>query len=259
MPKVTAAVTSLLTVFALAASPAAAEPPAERAEPAVDGREILRRMDDLWRGESSAAMVAMHIKTEHWQRTLRLKAYSKGTEATLFRIVSPKQEAGTATLKVEDNIWNYLPRTRRVMKVPASMMMGSWMGSHFTNDDIVRESRLEEDYTFEVVEEDGETGGVYQLTLSPRPEAPVVWGRVVLEVERDSLMPLWQEYYDEEGALVRKAVFGDLRTLGDRRLPMRMRMTPAEAPDEFTEIVYEKLMFDVPLEDAFFSLQNLKR
>ncbi len=109
----------------------------------IDGKAILRQLDDLYRGQSSVARTTMHIKTEHWERTLEMQAYSKGTERSLVRIVRPKQEEGTATLKVEDNIWNYLPKTRRVMKIPASMMMGSWMGSHFTNDDLVRESRLE--------------------------------------------------------------------------------------------------------------------
>ncbi len=245
----TATVTAALTAIALAASPAHA----------VDGREILRKMDDLWRGESSAALVTMHIKTAHWERTLSMKAYSKGKDLSLMRIVRPKQEAGTATLKVEENIWNYLPKTRRVMKVPSSMMMGSWMGSHFTNDDIVSESRLEDDYTFEVVEKEVDGVAVYQLTLNPRPEAPVVWGSIVLEVRQDTLMPTWEEYYDEEGQLVRRAVYEDVRTVDGRRLPMVMRMTPTDKPDEFTEIVYEKLMFDVPLEDGFFSLQNLKR
>ncbi len=235
---------------------ALAAPPAR----AVDGREILRKMDDLWRGDSSAAVFSMEIRTEHWQRSLEMKAYSLGKDLSLVRIIRPKQEAGTATLKVDENIWNYLPKTRRVMKIPSSMMMGSWMGSHFTNDDLVRESRLEEDYTFDLVETATADGtAAYLLTLNPRPDAPVVWGKIVLEVVQETLMPNWQEYFDEEGELVRRAVFEDVRTIGDRRLPMVMRMVPTDKPEEFTEITYEKLMFDVPLEDGFFSLQNLKR
>ncbi|MCP4654884.1 MAG: outer membrane lipoprotein-sorting protein [bacterium] len=249
MPK-RAAVAPCLLALALAAPPSRA----------VDGREILRKMDDLWRGNSSAAIFSMQIKTEHWQRSLEMKAYSKGKDLSLVRIVRPKQEAGTATLKVDENIWNYLPKTRRVMKIPSSMMMGSWMGSHFTNDDLVRESRLEEDYTFELAEELSADGtAVYLVTLNPRPEAPVVWGKIVLEVAQETLMPNWQEYYDEEGKLVRRAVFEDVRTIGERRLPMVMRMVPVDKPDEFTEIIYEKLIFDVPIEDDFFSIQNLKR
>lgn len=227
---------------------------------ALDGKEILRKVDDLWRGSSSAALMSMHVKTENWERTLQMKGYSKGKDLSLVRITRPKQEAGTATLKVEENIWNYLPKTRRVMKVPSSMMMGSWMGSHFTNDDLVRESRLEEDYEFELVEKEDEDGTpVYELTLLPKPDAPVVWGKIVLEVNRKTFIPTWQRYYDEEGKLVRRATFGQVENVGGRLVPMLMRMEPTEKVGELTEIVYEKLIFDVELADELFSLQNLKR
>jgi hypothetical protein len=227
---------------------------------AVDGREILRKVDDMWRGKSSAVIMTMHIKTEHWERSLSMKGYSKGKGLSLVRIIRPKQEAGTATLKVEDSIWNYLPKTRRVMKIPSSMMMGSWMGSHFTNDDLVRESRLEDDYDFDLEERSNDDGDqVYLITLTPKPEAPVVWGKITLEVRQDDLVPLWQEYFDEDGTLVRKAYFENVQKVGERLVPMTFRMEPIDKPDEFTEIVYEKLMFDIPLEDGFFSLQNLKR
>jgi outer membrane lipoprotein-sorting protein len=249
MSRLNAVIACVFTVFCLGVAPAQA----------VDGLEILRKVDDMWRGSSSAALMSMQIKTEHWERSLQMKAYSKGKDLTLVRIVLPKQEAGTGTLKVDENIWNYLPKTRRVMKIPSSMMMGAWMGSHFTNDDLVRESRLEEDYTFDLTEKESETGVVYLLTLTPRPDAPVVWGKIVLEVNKDTLVPNWQDYYDEDGKLVRKAVFEDVRTIGERRIPMVMRMLPIDKPEEFTEITYEKLMFDVPLEDSFFSIQNLKR
>jgi outer membrane lipoprotein-sorting protein len=227
---------------------------------AADGREILRKVDDMWRGSSSAVIMTMSIKTEHWQRSLTMKGYSKGKDMTLVRIILPKQEAGTATLKVDESIWNYLPKTRRVMKIPSSMMMGSWMGSHFTNDDLVRESRLEDDYTFGLEEQTTDEGTeVYRLILTPRPEAPVVWGRIILLVRKDTLVPLWQEYYDEEEVLVRRATFSDVQQIGERLVPMTFRMVPIDKEGEYTEIKYEKLMFDVPLEDSFFSLQNLQR
>lgn len=227
---------------------------------ALDGKEILRKIDDMWRGSSSAAIMSMHVRTEHWERTLQMKGYSKGKDLSLVRITLPKQEAGTATLKVDENIWNYLPKTRRVMKVPSSMMMGSWMGSHFTNDDLVRDSRLEDDYEFELAEKEAEDGTpVYELTLLPKPEAPVVWGKIVLEANRETFIPTWERYYDEDGKLVRTATFSQVEKVGGRLVPMRMRMEPADKPGEFTEIVYDKLLFDVALDDEFFSLQNLKR
>jgi hypothetical protein len=146
------------------------------------------------------------------------------------------------------------------MKIPSSMMMGSWMGSHFTNDDLVRESRLEDDYTFELEERQGDDGSaLYHLTLLPRPEAPVVWGKVVLEIDQATYVPTWEEWYDEEGTLVRRAVFEDIQDVGGRHVPMTMRIEPEDKPGEFTEITYQKIKFDVPIDDDFFSIQNLKR
>jgi outer membrane lipoprotein-sorting protein len=227
---------------------------------AVDGSEVLRKVDDMWRGSSSAAVMTMKIRTAHWERTLQMKGYSKGKDLSLVRIVLPKQEAGTASLKVDHNMWHYLPKTRRVMKVPSSMMMGSWMGSHFTNDDLVRESRLEEDYSFELEERTGDDGAkIYRITLLPRPEAPVVWGKIVLEVDATTYVPAWEEWYDEDGELVRRADFDAVHKIGSRHVPMVMRVVPTDKPDEFTEITYDKLVFDIDIEDGFFSIQNLKR
>jgi outer membrane lipoprotein-sorting protein len=231
------------------------------AEPATpDGQEILRRVDDMWRGESSAGLMTMKIKTAHWERTLKMKGYSKGKELSLMRIVYPKSEAGTGTLKVDDNIWNYLPKTRRVMKVPSSMMMGSWMGSHFTNDDLVKESRLEDDYDFELLQKTAEDGTLlYEITLLPKQEAAVVWGKIVITVQADDLVPVLEEFYDEDGELVRRMTFGNVTVLQDRTVPLTLKIVPVDKPEEYTEIIYEKLLFDIPIEDDFFSLQNLKR
>lgn len=231
------------------------------AEPTTpDGQEILRRVDDMWRGESSAGLMTMKIKTAHWERTLKMKGYSKGKELSLMRIVYPKSEAGTGTLKVDDNIWNYLPKTRRVMKVPSSMMMGSWMGSHFTNDDLVKESRLEDDYDFELLQKTAENGTLlYEITLLPKQEAAVVWGKIVITVQADDLVPVLEEFYDEDGVLVRRMTFGNVTVLQDRTVPLTLKIVPVDKPEEYTEIIYEKLLFDIPIEDDFFSLQNLKR
>ncbi len=146
-----------------------------------------------------------------------------------------------------------------MIKIPTSMMMGSWMGSHFTNDDLVKESRLIRDYAISISFE-GERGGtaVYEFTLEPRPDAAVVWGKILLEVRRDDLMPTWQKYYDEDGNLVRTLTFSKYRQMGGRLLPAEMEMRPVDKPQEYTRVTYEDLAFDVPLQDDFFSLRRLR-
>ena len=221
--------------------------------------EIIDRVDRLLRGESSRGLVTMEITTEHWSRSLEMEVWSLGTEYSLVRLLSPAREAGTATLKAGQEVWNYLPRVDRTIKVPPSLMMGSWMGSHFTNDDLVKESRIIDDYDI-VISFDGDRDGVavWEFELTPKPEAPVVWGRIEEQIRKDGLMPTWARYYDEDGELMRTMTFSGYRTMGGRLVPASMEMVPADKPAETTTLVYRELEFDVALDESFFSLRSLR-
>ncbi len=223
-------------------------------------REIVDRVDRLLRGNSSVGTVEMEISTQNWRRSLSLRIWSLETERVLIRIDQPKREAGTTTLKVGNKIWNYLPKVNRTIKIPTSMMMASWMGSHFTNDGLVKESRLIRDYWIALSFEGRRNGiEVYEFTLTPRPEAAVVWGKIVLEVRKKDLMPAWQRYYDEEGHLVCELTFSQYRTMGCRLVPTRLVMHPLDKPGEQTVIVHKDIVFDVPLDERVFSLRSLER
>lgn len=228
------------------------------AEPTVE--ELLEATDDAARGEESVAVVSMQVKTDRYERSMKMKAWSKGTEHSLIRILEPAKDAGVSTLKVEDNLWNYLPKVDRTMKIPAGMMSGSWMGSHFSNDDLVRESRLSEDFTFEISKKPADEGsnGNYHITCTPKPDAPVVWGKVVVEVEPRKV-PVKVDYYDEKGELVRTMTYTDVQEVDGRLSPMTMTLTPHDKPGEFTRMTFSELDFDVDLDDGMFSLQSLKQ
>ncbi len=236
-----------------APSPAAAEKP-------LSAGEILDHVDDLFRGKSSSGTFSMRVVTEHYTREIKMEAWSRGKDYSLIRILSPRKEKGTATLKAGNNIWNYLPKVKRVIKVPSSMMGGSWMGSHFTNDDLIKESRMADDYTYEITFRGEREGvGVIDLTLTPKPEAAVVWGKVSVTVREADWMPLGLNYYDEEMAPARTMTYADVRELGGRTLPARMRMTPVDKPGEYTEVTYHEIEFDLELGDDLFTLRNLKK
>ena len=222
--------------------------------------EIVDQVDQLLRGDSSQGTITMQIVTENWQRSLTMQVWSQGTENSLVRIEKPRKEAGTATLKVGNNIWNYLPKVSRTIKIPTSMMMASWMGSHFTNDDLVKESIMSRDYVITLSYE-GERNGssVYEFTLIPKPDAAVVWGKLELEVRQDDLMPTWHRYYDEDGTLIRELTFSEYTLMGGRRVPTRLVMQPYDKPGEQTVIIYDNLVFDVPIQADTFSLRNLER
>jgi outer membrane lipoprotein-sorting protein len=201
----------------------------------------------------------MIVTTTNYTREMSLEAWSRGREDSLVRIVKPEKERGTATLKAGNDIWNYLPKVNRIIKIPSSMMGASWMGSHFTNDDLIKESRMADDYA-NAVSFRGDRGGVriVELTLTPKPTAAVVWGKVVVAVTEGSYLPVKIDYYDERMKLMRTMEFSDTRDIGTRRLPTRLRMTPTDKPREHTEIIYSKIEFDIPLDDSFFSLRTLK-
>ena len=223
-------------------------------------KEIMQRVDRLLRGDSSQGTATMEVVTEHWERQVTLEVWSLGTDYSLLRVLSPAKEAGTATLMSENDIWNYLPRVDRSIKMPASMMAGSWMGSHFSNDDLVKESQLVEDYDITLSYRGARDGTyVWEFDLSPLPEAPVVWDRIIYQVRQSDYMPLWAKFFDENGNLSRTMTFSEFTEMGGRLIPLVMEMQPTDKPNEYTKLRYDMMQFDVGLDTSFFSLRNLKR
>jgi outer membrane lipoprotein-sorting protein len=223
-------------------------------------RDIMERVDRLLRGDSSHGVATMEVVTEHWERRITMELWSLGTDYSLVRIQAPAKEAGTATLMADDDIWNYLPKVDRTIKVPVSMMAGSWMGSHFTNDDLVKESQIVDDYDIEIAF-DGERDGtaVWEFRLTPKADAAVVWGHVEFQVRQSDTMPLRARYFDEDGVLARTMRYTEFENLGGRTVPFVMEMQPEDKPGERTTIRYQELEFDIEIDRSFFSLQNLKR
>ncbi len=234
---------------------------AEAPKPGSDGfaAYILNKIDDLYRGTSSRGVMAMEIKTKHWNRSMEAESWSLGTKYSLVRILKPSKEKGTATLKANDDLFMYLNKTGRTVKITSGMMGSSWMGSHFTNDDLVKGSRMAEDY---VVEYEGESkkGGIEtcRLVLVPRPDAPVVWGKIEITVRQTDLQPLEQRFYDEDGHEARVLEFTNHKEVNGRTMPTKMTMRPLDKSGEFTSIVWKEIDFDVKLNKSFFTLQRLK-
>lgn len=223
-------------------------------------QEVADRVARLFSSKSSIATVKMQISNDNGQRNLSMRIWSLGTDNVLVRIDGPQAEAGAAVLKVGSDIWYYLPKVKRTVKVPPSMTMTAWMGSDFTLDDLVKESLAARDYSITSFFE-GERGGtaVYEYTLTPKPGAALVWGKIIVQLYQVSMMPAWQGYYDEGGKLVRERTFSEYKTMGGRLIPTRLVMRPVDKPGEQTTIVFEDISFDVPISPDTFSLSNLKR
>src|SRR5512133_322501 len=218
--------------------------PADAADPAPpDVQRLLDRMDDLYRSRSSIARMELTVTTPRNVRTMRIQSWTRGEEDALIVVEAPPREAGTATLKVGENLWNWLPRIARTVRVPPSMMLGSWMGTDFTNDDLVKESSLRKDFVAKVDRRSPEPPG-WWLALEAKPGVVGRWARIELLVGDDDL-PIEERHFDRKGRLARTMTFDEHRTLGGRRLPARMVLVPEGDPGKKTEMRYLEARFDV--------------
>lgn len=262
-----------LLALAICVSPAAGRNDAEHrtdepvhptTEVAVSGQDVpdpdslLRGYDDLYNSTGTTARVEISIVTPKKTRTLELRFWAKGEDRALMVVDAPPRDAGTATLKVEKNLWNYLPKISRTIRVPASMMMGSWMGSDLTNDDIVRDSSFEEDYESEVVGRTEDPPG-WKVRMTARPDAIGLWNSVEMVFSDDAGLPVMAQFFDRKDRLSRTMRFGEVKVLGGRRVPTLITIVPEREEGRLTEFRYLDVDFDVELPDDTFSLSRLER
>jgi outer membrane lipoprotein-sorting protein len=217
-------------------------------------------MDSKLRGAQSRADITMTIVRPSWERSIRMKTWSLGTEYSMILITEPARDQGIAYLKRDNEIWNWVPNIGRTIKLPPSMMMQSWMGSDFTNDDLVRESSVVTDYTHSFGE-DADIDGyqTYQVILTPKPDAPVVWGEVRTWVTREEYIQLKTEFYDEEGYLVSTMQASEIKDFQGRKLASRMEMIPLDEPGNKTILTYNDLSFEEAITESFFNVQQMRR
>jgi outer membrane lipoprotein-sorting protein len=220
---------------------------------------VMNRIDDMHRGASSHGIMTMAVQTKEWTRTMSMEAWSSGLDYSLIRILEPKKERGTATLKAKHDLYTYLSKTGQTIKITGGMMGSSWMGSHFTNDDLVKETRLADEYEIALSKEGKVSGeAMYVFTLSAKPDAAVVWSKVELTVRQSDLVPTQEFFYDEAGKANRAMQFENYKDISGHKVAMQLTMRLLDGSNEFTRITYQSLAFDVKTESAFFSVQNLK-
>ncbi len=227
---------------------------------AQDATEIVKKVDQKMRGNSSTSDMTMKIVRPDWSREVSMKGWSLGTDYSLILVTAPARDKGTAFLKRDHEIWNWQPTIDRVVKLPPSMMTQSWMGSDFTNDDLVKESSVVYDYHHSIA---GDTTineyDCWKLELIPKEDAAVVWGRIELFVSKEDYIELLVRYYDEDNILINTMILSEIREMDNRTIPTRMDMIPAENPDQRTVIIYNEIAFDVDISEDYFSIQNMKR
>lgn len=240
----------LLFLLVTAASVAAAQ----------DAREIVRKADEKARGNTSIVQMTITTVRPKWTRSMRVKVWMKGADFALLLLQSPAKDKGVAYLKRKKEVWNWLPTLERTIKLPPSMMGESWMGTDFTNDDLVKEASAVDDYTHTLLgsEQQGERD-CYKIQMIPKPEAAVIWGKVLVWIDKKDYLELRVEFYDEEGQIVNTMLGSEVKMIGGRLLPTKMDMIPADKKGHLTTIIYDSAEFDKPIADAFFTTDNLTK
>ena len=225
----------------------------------IDIKAIVKGMDELYRSDTSETSMEMQIVTPHWERTLALEVWTKGMEKTFILITSPKKEKGVATLRIGNEMWNYLPKTNKVMKVPPSMMMGSWMGSDFTNDDLVKESSMLDDYTYELITPADALPNHLYIQLLPKEDSPIVWGKLIVAIRVSDRIPIWQHFYDEAGRLTRVMNFKEIKSFDGKIIPSVMEMIPQNKEGHKTVVRFVTAEFDKKIDEKVFTRRNLQK
>jgi hypothetical protein len=224
-----------------------------------DARELVRKADEKMRGKTSFVEMTVQTVRPSWTRELKLKSWAKGTQYSLIYITAPAKEKGIVYLKRENEIWNWVPSIERTIKLPPSMLTQSWMGTDFSNDDLLKESSIVEDYIHGFAGDSIIQGRTCKkIKLIPKPDAPVVWGMIMIWVDVTDYLQLRVEFFDEEMELVNTMESYEIKMLGGRLLPARVEMIPAGKKGNKTIIIHNSIRFDEPIADNFFTLQNIK-
>ncbi|MEN8193661.1 MAG: outer membrane lipoprotein-sorting protein [Bacteroidota bacterium] len=222
--------------------------------------EIIKKSNDNIVGLTSQSLSKMTIVRPEWTREVEMKTWSKGDDYYLIYITSPARDKGQVFLKRDMELWNWMPSIGRMIKLPPSMMMQSWMGSDFTNDDLLKQSSMVKDYTHKIIGGNEIEGyNCWIIELLPKPDAPVVWGKIIMHISKKHYLQLKVEFYDETYEMINVMLGSNIQDVGDRTLPKKLEMSPTDKPGNKTIFEYSEIKFDVPISKSFFSKQNMKR
>ncbi len=226
-----------------------------------NAKEIIRKADEKWNGEkSSQGTMTMTIVRPTWERTIQFKIWTLERDYSMTLITSPAKEKGQAFLKHKTEMWNWMPSISRMIKLPPSMMSNGWMGSDYTNDDILKESSMVVDFTHKIIGSETIDGwDCWKIEMYPHEDAAVVWGKIIKWISKDEYLMLKSEYFDEDGYLVKTEFGTDVKTMDGRKITSRIEIIPADKNNQKTIVVIDDIKFNVLLNDSFFSQQNMKR
>jgi outer membrane lipoprotein-sorting protein len=225
----------------------------------LTAKDIITRCDDKSRGKTSQGEMTMTIVRPTWSRSITMKSWEKGRGLSLIVITAPAKDKGQVFLKIKTEMWNWLPSIERMIKIPPSMMLQSWMGSDFTNDDLIKESSIVKDYTHKLLGmETVREKSCYKIEMTPLPEAAITWGKVIVWITVDGFNQWKTEYYDEDMSLINVLNAFNIKKMGDREIPTQLEIIPVDKKNNKTILEIKSVVYDQPINDSFFSQQNMR-
>ncbi|OGI08168.1 MAG: hypothetical protein A2Y40_08065 [Candidatus Margulisbacteria bacterium GWF2_35_9] len=220
--------------------------------------EIIYKAESQMRGNTSYMKMSIIIKNDRWDRNIQLESWSEGTKKSFIKIIYPEKDKGVTFLKLNTDMWQYIPKIERTIKYPPSMMLQSWMGTDFSNDDLVKESSIVNDYDKKMLSEDENS---YTIELMPRPDSSVTWGKIIEYIDKKTMLPVWAKFYDEDGVLIRSIKYENVVKLQDRFFPKKWIVEPGtdDKKGNLTIMTIENMSFNNPLPQDIFTLKSLIR
>jgi hypothetical protein len=223
---------------------------------ANEAEDIIKKVNHNMRGKTLYLKMQMQIQTKNHKRSMELESWSEGKKKNFVKILAPSRDYGITFLSLNGQMWQYIPKIERIIKIPASMMLQKWMGSDITNDDVVKQSSLVDDYIPTVLSKHGNT---VTLSLIPKPDATVVWGKIIAEIDLSTYTSQKEIYYDDDGAKVRQFLYSKVKKFGQYYLPTLWKVKPFDAPGHLTTLKIEVAKYDAPIDPAYFNKSALKR
>ncbi len=223
---------------------------------AGEAHDIIRKLDENFRGKNIYMQLSMKVVSMGHERVMKMQSYSQGTKKSFVKIIYPPKDAGITFLSLNREMWQYVPKIERIIKIPPSMMLQKWMGSDITNDDMVKQSSIVEDYEPEIIKREG---SVVTISLTPKENAPVVWGKIILNIDTATYTSNKDIFYDEEGKEVRYFIYKNVKKVGNYFIPTYWRVESSDVAERYTEMVIEEVEYDTKISEEYFTKSALKR
>jgi len=218
--------------------------------------DIMKKIDENMRGQSVYMQMNMSITSLGHTRTMKMQTWSEGNKKSFVKTIYPPKDKGITFLSLDNQMWQYVPKIERIIKIPPSMMLQNWMGSDITNDDIVKQSSLIEDYDAKILEKSGD---IVTIQLTPKEDAAVVWGKIISQINISTYTSQKDTFYDEEGKEVRTFTYTNVQKFGKYYIPTYWKIQPSDRSDSFTEITLEDVKYDSDISEQYFQKSALKR